>query len=382
MAAWVNWAKDQLRSHKQLLLRLLIAVAFLGVMSAAVHAIPFFKGAQVDTIYSAAAPGYSRATIVEKSSDSVTVKILDGHNAGQLATVQEGTYLQQADYRQGETVLVLDSGSSDAVRITDKWRLPFVAIIVAVFFVAIALIGGKRGVMSSVGLVVSIGVLLGMVVPAILQGYDTFLVILFGAAVICVVSVYVAHGVSYRTTVSVVSILCILFAIMILSWLSVSVLGLTGRVDEMSANLGISHPSISLSGLLAGGIVIATLGMLDDVVTTQVAAVDNILEVQPKIKRRELFRRGMDIGREHIASLVNTLALAYAGVSFPLIVMYAAGGGYVSPVLFLNSEFITQEVTRTVVASLGLLVAVPLSTYAATVVLARVRSKKLPTTKQ
>lgn len=381
MAEWISWAKDQLRPHRQLLLRLLIAAVFLGIVSATVHTIPFFKGAQADTIYSAASPGYSRATIIEKSSGTITVKMLDGNSAGQLATVQEGAYLQQTNYQRGEMVLVLDSGGSDAVRITDKWRLPFMAMIVAVFFAMIALIGGKRGVMSSVGLVISIGVLLGMVVPAILQGYDTFLVILLGAAVICVVSVYVAHGISYRTTISVASILCILLAIMMLSWLSVSALGLTGRVDEMSANLGISHPSISLSGLLAGGIVIATLGMLDDVVTTQVAAIDNILGARPKIKRRELFRRGMDIGREHIASLVNTLALAYAGVSFPLIVMYAAGGGYVSPVLFLNSEFITQEVTRTVVASLGLLVAVPVSTYAATIVLTRVRSKKLSTTK-
>lgn len=375
MTVWTDRIRQRLTVHRELIVRLLLAALFLGIVAVVSHNTSFFKGAQLDTIYADAASGYSRATIVDKQDGSLTVRIIDGQNAGEIAIVQKGAYLEQQRYQSGDTVVVVDSGAGD-VRVTDRWRIPTLTFVVALFFVAIAFIGGKRGVMSAVGLAVSVGVLLGFVVPGVLQGYDTFTVIMIGAAIICATSVYVAHGISRRTTISVVSILLVLIVIALLSWLSVHVLGLSGKVDEMSANLGISHPGISLSGLLAGGIVIATLGMLDDVVTTQVAAVDNILAAKPTMARKELFASGMDIGREHIASLVNTLALAYAGVSFPLIVMYAAGVGYASPILFLNSEFIAQEVTRTVVASLGLLVAVPLSTYAAAVVFTRLRQPK------
>lgn len=367
--------------YHKLIVRIVLAGGFLGIVSLVAHNTSFFSGAQPDSIYANASQGYSRAVITEKNDTTLTVRIMDGQNAGQTTTVQQGAYLEQQHYRSGDTVLVLDSPDG-ATRVTDRWRVPTLAFVVALFFVAIAFVGGKRGVMSSVGLVVSASVLLGVVVPGVLQGYDTFLVIMAGAAIICVTSVYVAHGISRRTTISVVSILVILVVIALLSWLSVYILGLSGKVDEMSVNLGISHPGISLSGLLAGGIVIATLGMLDDVVTTQVAAVDNILAARTTMGRKELFAKGMDIGREHIASLVNTLALAYAGVSFPLIVMYAAGAGYTSPVLFLNSEFIAQEVTRTVVASLGLLAAVPLSTYAAATIFTRLHQPKSGSSKR
>lgn len=356
------------KKHSRLLIEIVGGVILIIVTTLVVFAFSPYVTQERQALYSDGSKSdaqYFRAIVTSVQDNDITVRAIDGPRPGQSDTIKGSAYLFDGKMTNG-TVLLVQQTDSGTLTIVDRWRIPFLVLLALAFVLMVAFIGRRRGLMSFVGLIVSVSILFAVVIPGILQGYDTFTVITLGALAISVISIYVAHGFSRRTTISVIAIVTILLVITLMAWLATAMMGLSGKVDEISVNLGIAHPGISLSGLLAGSIIIATLGVLDDVVTTQVAAVDHLVKIKPKIKLRELFRRGSDIGREHIAALVNTLALAYAGIAFPTIVMYVAGAGFMSPLLLFNSEFIAQEVTRTLVTSIGLILAVPLSTFLAT----------------
>lgn len=370
-----------IRQHQRIVVVVtaLVAAICLAVILA-VNITPYQQKIESAFTTSQAQSYYVRATVTNSDGDKLTVKFLDGPHKDSVTTIDGTAHIANGGVRKG-SVLLVQQDTSYQTGFIDRWRVPLLILLVFTFLVAIVLIARKKGAMSFVGLLSSVTILFFVIIPGVLQGYDTFLVIMFGAFAISVLSIYIAHGVSKRTTLSVVSIVIILLGISFASWFIVGIMGLSGRVDETAVNLGIAHPGISLSGLLAGSIIIATLGILDDVVTTQVASIEHMLSVRPKISYNELTRRGMDIGREHVAALVNTLALAYAGISLPLIIIYASGGGYTSPLLLVNSEFFAQELTRTIVSSLGLLMAVPLSTYIASAWLLRHRRATKSSTK-
>ena len=148
---------------------------------------------------------------------------------------------------------------------------------------------------------------------------------------------------------------------------------LSGIYDETSSLLNMAGRSnLDMYGILLGGIIIASLGVLDDVVTTQVAAVDELRQAKPHASWRELFGRGMSVGREHLSALINTLALAYVGIAMPTILVLSQQITTHSQLLVtLNYEYIAVEIIRTVISSLGIILAIPLSTALAVVLIGK-----------
>lgn len=311
---------------------------------------------------------YLRATVVSIDAESSTVRYIDGPRAGTIERVPIPALTTQSHREQpGDTIVVASGQQSNSV--FDKWRLPQLLLLIAVFFIAIVVIGRKKGIMGAVGLGISIGIIGLYVVPRILDGAPSFWTIISAAYVIAIVSLYIAHGFHRRTTIALAATLLVLSIVVALAVFSGWFVGLTGSYDETTALLSISSQSIDMRGVLVGGMIIATLGVLDDIITAQVAVVDQLRKANPKLGVRELYKRGSAVGGEHIAALINTLALAYVGVSLPVILSIVGNQySYSIPVLF-NGEFIAQEVTRTIVSSLGLLVAVPISTMLAAVAL-------------
>jgi uncharacterized membrane protein len=183
-------------------------------------------------------------------------------------------------------------------------------------------------------------------------------------------SLYLAHGFNKRTSVALFgSVLTLVFAVGI-DVLFVYFTKLTGMGSEESVYLQISNSSIDLRMLLLSGIIIGVLGVLDDVTTGQAAIIDELHDANPNLSVSELYRRGLSVGREHIASLINTLVLAYVGVSFPLILLFTIQKS--QPLwLTLNSNFIGEEVVRTVVGSSALILAVPITSILAAYFLGR-----------
>ena len=270
----------------------------------------------------------------------------------------------------GDTVVVAAmtlSDGSQLFQIADIYRLRSLAMIIGGFFALIVAMGRWKGIGSIVGLLVSLAVIIRYIVPRILAGDDPLFTTIVGASVMLFVTMYLAHGFSRQTTIAVLSTCITLILTAGLSYLFVSLLGLQGLGSEeaYSVRLGEATGGIQFRGLLLGGMILGALGVLDDITTGQTAAIFELLRVNPHLNVLQLIRSGLRIGQEHIASLVNTLVLAYAGASLPLFIMFVLNPGRQPFWVIANSEFIVEEITRTVSGSVGLILAVPITTVCA-----------------
>ncbi len=297
---------------------------------------------------------------------TATVLVTSGADEGQEISVPLPNGLGAPEIESGDRIVLIETIGADgpAYAIVDHQRATSMWLLVVAFVLALAAFGGWRGVRAVVGLVVTFALLLFFVVPAILAGESPLVVAIVGAAAITLTVLFLTHGFTLSTSIAVVGTLISLALTGALAALVVSVMHLTGVTDDLSMSLGTSF-TVNLQGLLLAGIVIGSLGVLDDVTVTQAATVDEISSANPRYGTRELYRAGIRVGRSHIASVVNTIVLAYAGSSLPLLILIIANNESLSGVV--TDQLIAQEVVRSVVATLGLIAAVPVTTWLAAV---------------
>ncbi|MEV0564112.1 YibE/F family protein [Dactylosporangium sp. NPDC050588] len=239
------------------------------------------------------------------------------------------------------------------------WLALLGALVIVVF-------GRWRGLAALAGLGVSFAVLLLFVVPAIAAGQPPLAVAVAGSAAIMLAVLYLTHGISVRTSVAVLGTLASLVLTGVLGVWSVDLTHLTGNGGENATTLAMFFQAVDLHGLLLAGIVIGSLGVLDDVTVTQAAAVSELAAADPGMTRRQVYRAATRVGRAHIAAVVNTLVLAYAGASLPVLLLIAAGNQPFAETI--TSEFLAQEVVRSVVATIGIVAAVPITTALAVLI--------------
>lgn len=303
-----------------------------------------------------------------RTVQTVELALESGPESGTMLTIENGVLENRADMKlaEGQRIIVRSVRHADGkvqYFTAETYRLPSLAWLLVGFAVLAFALGGWTSVRSLGGLVFSIGILAMIVVPRIAAGANPVAVSLLGACVIACVSLTMAHGWSRRTQVALLSTLITLAIAALLAWIAVSVGRLFGMGTEESVLLQLGPlPAGNLRGVLLGGIIIGCLGVLDDVTTAQCAAVDEIRKADPRTHPSRLWNAGMSVGREHIASLINTLALAYVGASLPLFLLFqlnATTPWWVT----LNSEFFAEEIIRTLVGSAALLIAVPVSTF-------------------
>lgn len=272
--------------------------------------------------------------------------------------------------RVGETVLLTrtSNANNQTYSITDKYRLTPLIIVVIFFFLFVSVLAGKKGIGAVLGMFISLGVIVLFIVPQILSGSDPLFISIIGCLGIMVTTIYLAHGISQQTTVAVTATAISLVLTGICGGLFISLMHLAGLGAEDIFTLQQSvGNSINYQGLLLGGIIIGALGALDDVTTTQSATIYTLAKADPKATFETLVKHGLTIGKEHIASLVNTLVLAYAGASIGIFFFLVISQQNHSQPLWviLNSETIVEEVVRTIAGSIGLILAVPLTTVIA-----------------
>lgn len=291
-------------------------------------------------------------------------------DSGETIEIENGILPGRGDMelREGEKVVIsklslVDGGTRYLIR--DKYRLPSLLLLGFFFVLLCILLGGWTGFSSLLGLLVSIGVLMGFVLPGVAKGYSPLPLALGGCMLIAVSSLYLAHGFSRRTSVALLSTIITLACSALFALLGVHFASLFGMGTEESLYLQLgSTASVDLRGLLLAGITIGCLGVLDDITTAQTAVVDEIRRANPSMSTAKLWKAGSSVGREHIASLINTLALAYVGTSLPLLLLFHTQE--TSPWwMIMNSEFLAEEIIRTLVGSTTLLLAVPISTWCA-----------------
>jgi uncharacterized membrane protein len=304
---------------------------------------------------------YSRITA------TLRIKILNGSEKGQEVEASYDDQLSQPNLqkiKQGDIIIVgkIDSPDGASYVVVDKYRLPTLWWMFGLFVALALLFGRVRGATSIVGLAFSIVVLIYFVAPNVLAGKNPNLVILVGAGMIALISILLAHGFKQRTIIAIISTFITLGLAEGLAYVFVNSAKLLGNSsqDALYLQQGLLG-GINLQGILLGGIIIGTLGVLNDITTAQAATVEEIHNTNTNLGFKVLFQKASSVGREHIASLINTLVLVYAGASLPLFLLLTLNKSQPLWAL-INSESFAEEIVRTLIGSIALILAVPITT--------------------
>nr|WP_091555743.1 YibE/F family protein [Micromonospora pattaloongensis] len=298
---------------------------------------------------------------------TATVRIDEGPGSGQTVETELPRGPGAPRVAVGDRVVLLElegAFTGTGYSIIDHQRGQPMVWLIALAAAVIIAFGRWRGLSALAGLAVSFAVLLLFVIPAILTGASPLLVAIVGAATIMFAVLYLTHGVTVHTSVAILGTLASLVLTGVLAALFTAFTKLTGIGSEDSAYLAVTQGNVDMRGLLLAGIIIGSLGVLDDVTVTQASTVAEL--ARTPMPRIQLYRAATRIGRAHVASAVNTIVLAYAGASLPLLLLIAAGNRGV--VELLTSEYLAQEIVRSAVGTIGLVASVPITTALATLV--------------
>lgn len=339
------------------------------------------------------APGESetvRASVVEVLEETTVgegefaqpyqrllLRLSGGQLAGQEVEVEHGLLgftNENRMFRAGDRVLVdhaVTLEGKDVFLVTDVVRTGPLLWLTLLFVAATVALSGRQGLRSLAGMAISLLVIAGFIVPRILAGWNPVPVAIAGSVVMMGVSLYLVYGWNRKTHVAVGGLFITLILTGLLAVWSVQWTRLSGFGTEEASFLHAAGFQIDTQGLLLAGIIIGTLGALDDIAVGQSSTIFELNKANPTLEWRTLFSHGMTVGRDHIAAMVNTLFLAYVGASLPLLLLFTV---FAEPLgITLNREIVAEEIVRTLVGSLGLLAGVPLTTALA-VFVARRRS--------
>jgi len=274
---------------------------------------------------------------------------------GEASMLTEDTRVQPGD----RVLLEHDTGpDGELFYNTDFVRWPALLSLTLLFAAATVAVGRWVGLRALVSMGISVLAIAGFIVPGIMAGNDPLTVCTIGALLLMTASLYLVYGWTWKTHTALAGLTISLAATVLLAVIFADLGHLAGLGSEEAGFLvHLGQTQVNLRGLLLGGIVIGAVGVLDDVAVGQASATFELRRANPQLRWAQLFRHSMVIGRDHIASMTNTLLLAYAGASLPLFVLMASLNIPLGQTL--NREFIAEEIVRTLVGSLGLILAVP-----------------------
>lgn len=301
-------------------------------------------------------PGTSATSTYQTLSALIT----DGPDAGKTVMVNND-YFNLSVGDQFYALRSLDPSGAATYTLQEPYRLPILAYLAALFLVVVIVFGGRQGVRGLLSLAGSLAVIFYILLPAILAGYSPLLVSVVVSSIIIIIGSYITHGVNRTTSAAVLGMMVTIAVTGALAYWSVHAALLAGYSSEEVSALNFSTTtSIDFVGLLLGGIMIGLLGILYDAAIGQAVAVEELRRAAAHYSSWQLYRRAIRIGREHIGALVNTLAIAYVGVSLPLLLLLHFTS--TSLATTVNQELFATEIIRTLVGSIGLILAVPITT--------------------
>jgi len=302
----------------------------------------------------------------------VGFEVTSGPTAGTVASFQTSILEATVHFEEGDRVTLgyqADNDPAFQYYFNDFQRRTPLLLLAGLFAVAVVALGRFQGLRALVALGVTGVVMVAFMFPSILDGHDPTAVALAGAAVIAIVALYLTHGITEMITVALIGTFAALGLTAVLAALFSGLSQFTGFSSEDAFYLTIASADVDVKGLVLAGIIIGSLGVLDDVTVTQVSAVWQLHEANPAYSARRLYASAVVIGRDHIASTVNTLVLAYAGASLPLLLIFTQAGRSLGTVA--EGELVAVEIVRTLVGSIGLVAAVPITTALAAFVITR-----------
>ena len=270
---------------------------------------------------------------------------------------------------RGDKILVQSSGEPGGYSFLDFERSRPLLLLGVAFALLVVVMARWKGLAALIGLVVTLLVLAKFVMPAILDGKNPLAVCIVGASVTMFVVFYLAHGVNVRSSTALVGTLLSLLVTGILATWATSASRLSGKGSEEALTLNALAGQVDLRGLLLGGIIIGSLGVLNDVTITQASAVWQLHLADPAAGPSRLYRQGMNVGRDHIGATVDTLILAYAGAALPLLIFFSLADRTFGEVI--TSSVVAEEVVRSLVGAIGLVLSVPITTGLAAIAASR-----------
>lgn len=304
-------------------------------------------------------------TEVISNIQTIRIEILGGSKKGEIITI-ENDFLM---LKEGELFYLRHTRdgiyNTDTYTVAEPYRLIALAVIAALFIGVVIFFGGKQGIRGLLSLAASFVFIVFLLLPGILKGYPPVLVaVLVSSLIICLGS-YVTHGFNKTTTTAVLGMITTITLTGVLAHVAIIFTRLSGFSSDESVYLNFNTGGeINIAGLLLGGVLIGILGVLYDAAIGQSIAVEELAAAGPDLPRRTIYARALRIGREHVGALVNTLAIAYVGVSLPLLLLFY---GFGSETIFvaLNQEIFATEIVRTLVGSIGIVLTVPITTLIA-----------------
>lgn len=290
----------------------------------------------------------------------IRAELLSGPKEGERVEVVND-HLKLEEGRTFFLQYVRDPQGEETYQALDRDRLPVLLVLGLLFALAVLALGGKQGLRSLLSLAGSFFVILYVLLPQLLRGVPPLLMSTLVAAVVLVLALYSTHGWRRTTHAAFLGTISSVALTGIFASLAVKAAGLTGFSSEEAVYLnGQLGGTLDARGLLLGGVMIGILGILDDIAVTQASVVAELKSAARTLTNAEVYRRALRVGREHVGALVNTLALAYAGSALPLLLLFVSDR---TPALVaLNGELVATEIVRTIAGSIGLVMAVPITT--------------------
>jgi len=295
---------------------------------------------------------------------TLRVRVTEGAGADEETTVPTPPEVADSGLEPGDSVQLLRTPASGDLdpdySLVGTERGTWLWLLTAVFVVLVIAVARLRGLLALVGLVVTGLVIWYLMLPALLEGSPAPAVALTGASLIVLVVLYSTHGVSLRTSAAVAGTLVGIAVTAGVGYVAVRGGSITGVADEDTGRLNAAVAGLDLQGLLTAAIIIAGLGVLNDVTITQASAVWELRAAAPSATRRQVFVAGMKIGRDHIASTIYTIVFAYAGTSLAVLLLVQLSQQPTG--VLLTTEEVGQEVVRTLASAIALVLAVPITT--------------------
>ena len=274
-------------------------------------------------------------------------------------------------YKEGDRVLVqrsiIPGDDNEQFYIIDFVRRGNLYLLAFLFAAVIIVVGRRKGLKALISLIISFFIIIKIILPRILAGGNPLLISVFGSLAILAIIIYLTEGWNRKSHLAVISVLLSLVATLILSVIFTGLARLTGLAQEEAAFLmGIGQQAINFKGLLLAGMLIGTVGVLDDIIVGQMETVKRIKEANPQLPAGKVFKLAYRVGNTHLGTMVNTLFLTYAGASLPLLLLFTVKQEpFLSFNQVINNEMIATEIVRTLVGSIGVALSMPISTYLA-----------------
>jgi uncharacterized membrane protein len=368
------WEKLNQRSN---LFTILIAVALVLVFVFTLNKPPADEapdmGYTADTVkaevLSIAEEGSVQMGDVTQTYQIINLRVLEGQYEGQEFTTDYGRrYILPSDYllRPGEKILVSVAQMPDGntfVHFVDFVRTNSLIILGLFFVLVCVLVSGWKGVRSLLGIGVSVLVIIYFIVPRILNGQNPIMISLLGSFFFLTVTQYLVYGWTLKTHITMTAISVAILITGLMALFFVDLVRLNGMGDENAMYILTQYNQLNIKNLLIAGIMIGSLGILDDLVVGQTSAVIEIYRANPAMRFQQRFKRAMNVGRDHIAATVNTLVLAYLGASLSLFLLFSNSNVAFSTLM--NFNYLAEEIVRSLVGTVGLFTAVPITTFIA-----------------